>query len=272
MAQIGRHARESPASTACSRFVRLRPAFGRRGSSAIPAPKLYDDLDSLAAARSGADAHAAGVTALDQRVRAAWRLDRLVDALRAAKSPEGECGLMLLLIANYLTEFISGFNVFTYITMRAIMSALTALVISPGHGAVDDPAPERAPDRPDGADRRAGDAPAEGGHADDGRRADPRRDPGEHVAVGRPDERVRLDRRRRDAGVRPDRFRRRLQETDPEGPAGLSARWQDLLAVAVGDRRRRRTVLAGGPTVRDRAADSVPEGHRDAAGRSSISA
>lgn len=37
---------------------------------------------------------------------------------------------MLLLIANYLTEYISGFNVFTYITMRAIMSALTALVIS----------------------------------------------------------------------------------------------------------------------------------------------
>jgi len=37
---------------------------------------------------------------------------------------------MLLLIANYMTEFISGFNVFTYITMRAIMSALTALVIS----------------------------------------------------------------------------------------------------------------------------------------------
>jgi phospho-N-acetylmuramoyl-pentapeptide-transferase len=37
---------------------------------------------------------------------------------------------MLLLIATYLTEFVSGFNVFTYITMRAIMSALTALVIS----------------------------------------------------------------------------------------------------------------------------------------------
>jgi len=37
---------------------------------------------------------------------------------------------MLLLVVNYLTEFISGFNVFTYITMRAIMSALTALVIS----------------------------------------------------------------------------------------------------------------------------------------------
>ncbi|MDH3977133.1 MAG: phospho-N-acetylmuramoyl-pentapeptide-transferase [Gammaproteobacteria bacterium] len=37
---------------------------------------------------------------------------------------------MLLLLADYMTGFISGFNVFTYITMRAIMGALTALVIS----------------------------------------------------------------------------------------------------------------------------------------------
>jgi phospho-N-acetylmuramoyl-pentapeptide-transferase len=37
---------------------------------------------------------------------------------------------MLFYIADYLTDFISGFNVFTYITMRAIMGALTALLIS----------------------------------------------------------------------------------------------------------------------------------------------
>ena len=37
---------------------------------------------------------------------------------------------MLYLAAEYLTRFISGFNLFTYITMRAIMGALTALVIS----------------------------------------------------------------------------------------------------------------------------------------------
>jgi phospho-N-acetylmuramoyl-pentapeptide-transferase len=37
---------------------------------------------------------------------------------------------MLFYIAEYLTEFVSGFNVFTYITMRAIMGALTALLIS----------------------------------------------------------------------------------------------------------------------------------------------
>ena len=37
---------------------------------------------------------------------------------------------MLLWIAKYLTQFESGFNVFSYLTMRAILGALTALVIS----------------------------------------------------------------------------------------------------------------------------------------------
>jgi len=37
---------------------------------------------------------------------------------------------MLLLLAEYLKDYVSGFNVFTYITMRAIMGALTSLVIS----------------------------------------------------------------------------------------------------------------------------------------------
>jgi len=37
---------------------------------------------------------------------------------------------MLLYLAQYLSQFESGFNVFNYLTMRAIMGALTALVIS----------------------------------------------------------------------------------------------------------------------------------------------
>jgi phospho-N-acetylmuramoyl-pentapeptide-transferase len=37
---------------------------------------------------------------------------------------------MLYLAAEYLTRFVSGFNLFTYITMRAILSALTALTLS----------------------------------------------------------------------------------------------------------------------------------------------
>lgn len=36
---------------------------------------------------------------------------------------------MLLFLAEYLTQFESGFNVFSYLTMRAILGALTALVI-----------------------------------------------------------------------------------------------------------------------------------------------
>ena len=37
---------------------------------------------------------------------------------------------MLYLSAEFLTRFVSGFNLFTYITMRAIMAALTSLIIS----------------------------------------------------------------------------------------------------------------------------------------------
>ncbi|MDP6994202.1 MAG: phospho-N-acetylmuramoyl-pentapeptide-transferase, partial [Woeseiaceae bacterium] len=36
---------------------------------------------------------------------------------------------MLLYLTNYLAEFESAFNVFNYLTMRAILGALTALVI-----------------------------------------------------------------------------------------------------------------------------------------------
>jgi phospho-N-acetylmuramoyl-pentapeptide-transferase len=37
---------------------------------------------------------------------------------------------MLLYLTNYLSQFESGFNVFNYLTMRAILGALTALVLS----------------------------------------------------------------------------------------------------------------------------------------------
>ena len=37
---------------------------------------------------------------------------------------------MLMWVTEYLTQFYSGFNVFGYLTMRAILSALTALVLS----------------------------------------------------------------------------------------------------------------------------------------------
>ena len=37
---------------------------------------------------------------------------------------------MLILVTEYLTRFYTGFNVFSYLTMRAILGALTALVLS----------------------------------------------------------------------------------------------------------------------------------------------
>ena len=37
---------------------------------------------------------------------------------------------MLIYVAEYLTQYLSAFNVFGYITMRAILSALTALILS----------------------------------------------------------------------------------------------------------------------------------------------
>ena len=37
---------------------------------------------------------------------------------------------MLLYLTNYLAQFESAFNVFNYLTMRAILGALTALVLS----------------------------------------------------------------------------------------------------------------------------------------------
>ena len=38
--------------------------------------------------------------------------------------------IVLLYLTNYLTQFESGFNVFNYLTLRAILGALTALVLS----------------------------------------------------------------------------------------------------------------------------------------------
>ncbi len=37
---------------------------------------------------------------------------------------------MLLYLTKYLAQFESGFNVFNYLTMRAILGALTALMLS----------------------------------------------------------------------------------------------------------------------------------------------
>ena len=37
---------------------------------------------------------------------------------------------MLMWLAEYLTQFYSGFNVFSYLTFRSILGVLTALLLS----------------------------------------------------------------------------------------------------------------------------------------------
>ena len=37
---------------------------------------------------------------------------------------------MLVWLAEYLTQYYSGFNVFSYLTLRAILGILTALLLS----------------------------------------------------------------------------------------------------------------------------------------------
>ena len=76
-----------------------------------------------------------------------------------------------------LTAYYSGFNVFSYLTLRAILATVTALAFSLVVGPWMIARLVALPDRPGGARRRPEDASAEGRHADDGRRADPRRDP-----------------------------------------------------------------------------------------------
>jgi phospho-N-acetylmuramoyl-pentapeptide-transferase len=50
---------------------------------------------------------------------------------------------MLIWLTEYLTRFHTGFNVFSYLTMRAILGALTALVLSFALGSVFDSEADR---------------------------------------------------------------------------------------------------------------------------------
>ena len=91
-------------------------------------------------------------------------------------------------------------------------------------------------DRPGGARRRPADAPDQGRHADDGRRADPGLDRRHDAAVGRPRQPLRLGRAARDARLRRDRLGRRLAQGRRSAiPKGLSARakyfWQSLIGL-----------------------------------------
>ena len=164
---------------------RRRPAVRGRARSARAAARAFgaggehfDDVDALIARAQRTDC-AAGVTVLVKGSRF-MRMERVV-----ARSPvDARGGTDAAQLAEYLAKDIRAFNVFSYITLRAVLAALTALVISFLIG----PAMIRwlaaDEDRPVGARRRPADASRQGRHADDGRRADPGLDRGHHASSG----------------------------------------------------------------------------------------
>ena len=95
---------------------------------------------------------------------------------------------------HYLSDYAQVLNVTRYITFRTAAASLTALAIGLVPRPVHDPEAARVPDRPGHPPGRPGDAPHEGGHADDGRAADPDVGAGPDAALGGSDQSVHLDR------------------------------------------------------------------------------
>ena len=174
---------------------------------------------------------------------------------------------MLYWLAKQLTPHYSGFNVFSYLTVRAIFAVITALALGAADRAVDDREAQVRQGRPGGARRRPEDAFLQGRHADHGRHADPHRDLREHAAVGRSLEPLRLGGARRDVHVRPDRLLGRLPQAREEESEGPDRALQVFLAVAVRARRRDLPVLHREDAGRDHALPAVLQELRAAAGR-----
>lgn len=145
---------------------------------------------------------------------------------------------MLLLLAEYLQQFYKGFGVFQYLTLRGILSVLTALSLSLA-GALDDPYLADPPDRPGRAQRRSAVAPVEEGHPDHGRRPDPYRHRHQHSAVGGSFQPLRVGGAGRYPAVRCHRLGGRLPQGDREELPRPAEPLEVLLAVGVRHRRRR---------------------------------
>ena len=108
----------------------------------------FGDIEALLAALepgTGAD-----VTVLVKGSRF-MRMERVV---RRSPSSDRRRALMLLELAQWLAQDIRAFNVFNYITLRAVLACLTALAISFIAGPLRDPQADRLQDRPVGARRR----------------------------------------------------------------------------------------------------------------------
>jgi len=125
-AQMQRRSVNSRARTACRGCSPLgddaRHAVEAFGAGATWFAGMDDLIESLRAEL------APGVTVLVKGSRSN-RLERVAAALGAGAGRRGATS-MLRYVADWLTQYYSGFNVFSYLTLRAILAALTALLIS----------------------------------------------------------------------------------------------------------------------------------------------
>ena len=128
------------------------------------------------------------------------------------------------------------FNVFQYLTLRAVLACMTALVISFVIGPRMIRKLTAYQDRPVGARRRSADASRQGRHADHGRRADPGRDRGHDAALGGSRQSLRLggaDRHR--SASAPIGWVDDYRKVVHRNPKGLSARgklfWQSVIGI-----------------------------------------
>jgi phospho-N-acetylmuramoyl-pentapeptide-transferase len=140
---------------------------------------------------------------------------------------------MLLELARWLQGFARFFALFDYITMRAILGALTALALSLWLG----PGVIRAwPAQGRAADPQGWPAVAflQGRHADHGRRADPAGDPAFGAAVGRPAQPLRVGVAGRAGGLRRDRLVDDWIKIVRRDPNGLKSRHKYALQSMFG--------------------------------------
>ena len=150
-----------------------RPAARARGRSFGRGAESHPDIDALIA-RSRRELPAERALLIKgSRVN---RLERVVSVAHRRAACDAARRADAVLAANTCAVHYSVFNVFRYLTLRAILAALTALAISLLVGPLHDRAPGALPDRSGRARRRPAVAPAQGGHADHGRHADPLRD------------------------------------------------------------------------------------------------
>ena len=259
-AEVGAFAQRRAASTGCWRWARRAAQRCRPSARAASTSPTLD-----AAARGRAREDAPGATILVKGSRF-MQMERVAEALW-----HPEEAAMLLELSQWLsTKDARRSTSSTYITLRVVLAALTALADLLHRRPDDDPQAHRLQDRPGGARRRPADAPHQDGHADDGRRADPGVGRDHHAALGGPAEPLRVDRAAHHAGLRRRRLGGRLAQgraPQSQGPLG-----EVEVLLAVGDRRGRRLVprLQREAAAADRAHRAVLQVGRDPAGHGGL--